>query len=67
MNNEAYYCPHEVLDPTTLRGGVRQYPEGMIGYVGFECDEDASSIGSPDAAGLAAALRRVADEIEAAL
>lgn len=58
-------CPHTVDDLSTIQGGTREYPDGLHAFFGVEDDIGLSvTVESRDRAGLAAALRRAADEIE---
>lgn len=56
----------EVMHLNGILGGRRQYVEGMTYFVtcGNEEDQERVTLWSHDGAGLAAALRRAADEIE---
>lgn len=58
-------CTHEIRDLDTIRGGTRQYVEGLCAFVAGRDEDDLSvEIWAFDRVGLAAALRRAANEIE---
>lgn len=55
---------HEIEEPSVIRGGTRTFHDGLNGFVTVGDDEGRHTLFSKDRAGLAAALRRAADEIE---
>lgn len=58
-------CTHEIPDLDTIKGGTRKYVEGLLAFVvGHDEDGVRVEVYSFDHVGLAAALRRAADEIE---
>lgn len=58
-------CTHDVDDFDNIQGGTRQYREGVMAFIAIRDEDDIlASVSSFDAPGLAAALRRAADQIE---
>jgi hypothetical protein len=64
-DHEPLTCSHILWRAASLRGRIREYPDGPLAYLGFrDTDGDLASVGCTEPSAFVAALRRAADEIE---